>query len=523
VTAPDRVRTYLSDESAAFHGRAEAVWLPADEAELAEVVREANRSGTLLTLSGGGTSITGSRVATCGGAVVSTERIVAPVGEPPPGFERIEAEGFTVFLNRDRRRAVVPPAMTLEALDRLLDRAGLLYPPDPTELSATMGGTVATNASGARSFHYGPTRAWVRRLRVVLPTGEVAELRRGDAPARGGRLRFRADGGEVEVPLPDEDAYRMPRTKNAAGLYLARGMEPIDLFVGCEGLLGAVTEVEVALVERIPKTLTVIGYFRSVSAALDFVDWGATRRASDEGVRLSRQADTRLLSLEYFDGRALAFMREEHPEVPASAAAVLFELPYPDTASDEPYPPNELLSALETELARHDAAENWAVPAARREDVRLFRHALPEAVNDYVRRRAGKIGSDMAVPHAHLREMMDAYERESSAAGVRFLIFGHIGDGHLHLNYLPEDEAEADRALRAYSRLARRAVELDGTISAEHGVGKKTILDPGGRRVPYLQVLYGEGGLRAIAAVKKALDPRGILNIGNMVPAEMVT
>jgi D-lactate dehydrogenase (cytochrome) len=162
------------------------------------------------------------------------------------------------------------------------------------------------------------------------------------------------------------------------------------------------------------------------------------------------------------------------------------------------------------------------VAAGGREDVRLFRHSLPEAVNEFVRRRVGKIGSDMAVPHEQLREMMNAYQEESETSGVRFLMFGHVGDDHVHLNYLPEDEAEAGRALAAYSRLARKAVALGGTISAEHGVGKKTILDEGGRRIPYLDVLLGETGLRAIARVKKALDPRCILNVGNMVPEEML-
>jgi D-lactate dehydrogenase (cytochrome) len=512
ITDPERIRAYLSDESAAFHGEASELFLPANEAELAEVVRVASESRTPLTISGGGTGITGSRVPVGGGAVVSVERMVSIDREPPDGFEALEGPGFSILLNKNAKTAIVPPAITLAALDAMLARHDLLYPPDPTEMSAMIGGTVATNASGARSFHYGPTRAWVRRLRVVLPTGDVAELRRGDPPAQNGVLSFEAGGRTVEVPLPGPADYAMPHTKNAAGLYLAAGMEPIDLFIGCEGLLGVVSEVEIGLVDRPPRSLTVIAYFNSHTDALDFVDAGQT-----EGRSLG------FLSLEYFDARALDFMREKHSGIPQGvAAAVLFEVAYGQAGEHNPYPGGDMLSGLGALLERHRVAHNWAVPGSRREDVRLFRHLLPEAVNEYVRKRAGKLGTDMAVPHDRLRELMDAYETESAACGVRFLIFGHIGNDHVHVNYLPENEEELKRAKQAYTRLARTAVALGGTISAEHGVGKKTIVYEDGRVAPYLDVLYGPAGLEAIAAVKRALDPSGILNLGNMVPAEML-
>jgi D-lactate dehydrogenase (cytochrome) len=439
--------------------------------------------------------------------VLSVERLVHPVGPPPDGFEVAEGDGFTLHVNVAEKRAIAPPSLTLGAIAPILARLGLAYPPDPTEMSASLGGTVATNASGGRSFHYGPTRNWIRRLRVVLPTSEIVELRRGDARAVGHTLHL----GSVEVPLPAPRDYPMPATKNAAGLFLEPGMEPIDLFIGSEGLLGIVTEIEIALVERLQHTLTVVAYFPTRDDALDFVDAGV--------------AETRPLnyfSLEYFDGRSLDFMRPAHPDIPAAGGAVLFEIPYTPAHGHNPYPDSDTLARLRTELDRCHAIADWSVPTQRREDVRRFRHSLPEAVNDFVRQHVGKLGTDMAVPHDRFRELMDAYERESGAAGVPFLIFGHIGDDHVHLNYLPEDEAGAARAKTAYLRLARTAVRLGGTISAEHGVGKKTIPDESGRVIPYLAVQYGEPGLRAVAAVKRALDPKLVLNVGNMVPAEVL-
>jgi len=515
ITDPDRIRGYLADESAAFHGRADKLYLPETEAQVADVVRAANASHTPLTLSAAGTSITGSRVPMDGGAVLSVERMVSVEQAPEGAFQPAEAAGFSVLLDAESRTAVVPPAITLSALDAILARVGLLYPPDPTELSAMMAGTVATNASGARSFHYGPTRSWVRGLRVVLPTGEITDLRRGDGRAKDGCIRFRAEGRAVEILLPTPDQYRMPATKNAAGLYLASDAEPIDLFIGSEGLLGVITQIEIALTARPEQTLTVIGYFDSRDDALDFVDDGVAARAG-------KSDGLAFLSLEYFDARALDFMRDRYPDIPQAAAAVLCEVAHGAAPDHSPYPESDMLARLEAGLGARHARLNWAVPGARREEVRLFRHALPEAVNEYVRSRVGKIGSDMAVPHDRLREMMDAYERESAACRVRFVIFGHIGDDHVHLNYLPEDVDQAGRARQAYARLAETAVALGGTISAEHGVGKKTIVDLEGNSVSYLQVLYGREGLEAIARVKKALDPHCILNVGNMVPEEML-
>ena len=185
-----------------------------------------------------------------------------------------------------------------------------------------------------------------------------------------------------------------------------------------------------------------------------------------------------------------------------------------------PYPPAEMVAGLQAVLRRFGALADWTVPTERRDDLRRFRHSLPESVNEFARAHQGKLGTDLAVPREHFRLMYEAHEAIAGQAKVDFLIFGHIGDAHVHLNFLPRDAEEAARARRAYLQLARRAVELGGTVSAEHGVGKKTIeLEPG-RQVPYLRLMYGEKGLRAVAAVKRALDPTWILNQGNMIPPE---
>jgi FAD/FMN-containing dehydrogenase len=106
--------------------------------------------------------------------------------------------------------------------------------------------------------------------------------------------------------------------------------------------------------------------------------------------------------------------------------------------------------------------------------------------------------------------------RTSSKTEVAYAIFGHIGDCHLHFNFLPRTADELEQMKKASYRLAKRGVELDGTITAEHGVGKKTYVDNGAPK-PYLELMYGRQGLESIAAIKTAIDSNWILNRGNVV------
>lgn len=511
ITDPSRIASYLSDESAAFKGKADIVYLPANEAELVDIVHKANENKTLLTISGAGTSLTGSRVPTLGGAVVSIEKMTS-VAREEKSFEKVTAGECTILVDKVAKRAIVPPGIRLCDLDKMLAPLGLLYPPDPTEMTAMIGGTVATNASGARSFRFGPTRNWVMGMRVVLPTGEVAELKRGGARRNIDTLPIKTVEREISIKLPDPDNYRMPNTKNAAGLFIKKDMEPIDLFIGCEGLLGIISEIEILLVDRIEHTLSVIVFFGKREDALAFVEKSS-----------SPSCEFHFLSLEYFDHRALDFMRGKYPGIPhEKAEAVLIEIPYKEEDKNTPYPKNYLMRHLEEFLVDHNSIANWAVPSARRENVRQFRHSLPELVNEYVRARVGKVAGDLAVPREKFREMMDAYEHECGGSGIRFLMFGHIGDNHIHLNFLPDDHESAKTAKVTYQKLVQKAVSLGGTITAEHGVGKKMIRDASGKEYPCLAAQYGESGMKAIAQVKRTLDPNLILNVGNMVPREML-
>ena len=117
------------------------------------------------------------------------------------------------------------------------------------------------------------------------------------------------------------------------------------------------------------------------------------------------------------------------------------------------------------------------------------------------------------------RDVGKAFARDSAHEGIHHVLFGHMGDCHLHFNFVCRSDDEMARAKTLYTRLARKAIELGGTISGEHGVGKKTISYEG-QTIPYLELMYGRSGLDEIANLKRMLDPNLILNIGNIVPAE---
>ena len=176
---PDEIQDYLSDASYLPGGNASRVSFPENAEEVAEILRNATRTETPVTVSGAGTGTVAGRVP-FGGIVIATDKLnrIASIARDDRTGGRVVAEAGVVLLD----------------LQRAVESEGLLYPPDPTERSCFIGGTIATNASGARTFKYGPTRKYVERLKVALVTGEVVDLSRGELHANR--------HGRIEIPLP---------------------------------------------------------------------------------------------------------------------------------------------------------------------------------------------------------------------------------------------------------------------------------------------------------------------------------
>lgn len=511
TTDDNAIRPYLTDESSSFTGHADRLYFPTSAAEVAQILQEATATGVSVTVSGGGTSITGARVPTGGGRVLATDRLVHP--EPPDSdaaWQRAAAGDGEIYVDAEAMRAVVPPGIRLSDLDGALAPFGLFYPPTLTETSAMVGGTIATNASGARSYHYGPTRAWVDALQLVTADGRLLRVGRGERSATDGVLELDA---KTTVTLPDlPHAHRLTTMKNAAGYFLHPTMDAVDLFVGGEGTLTVITEAHVRLARREDQAVILVAFGSDRDRLLDAAD----------AVRCGLFNPWRTLALEYFDANSLVFMRGSYGDIPDASGAILLELapPTPDQPGDADQRWTNAAGVAgqwSQRLRDYAVVDTWVMLPTEREQARLFRHSLPDRVNDYVRTRRGKLGTDLAVPPEHFRELVCAYD-EAAGQGIRTVLFGHLGEYHLHLNFLADDADQLERALAAYARLARTAVELDGTVSAEHGVGKKQIRLEDGSSVAYLQLMFGLDGLRALAHLKRQLDPAWILNPETVLP-----
>ena len=473
------LQDYLTDASFIRDGHAERVVLPETIDEVAQVLAEANRARTPVTVSGAGTGTVGGRVA-FGGIVLATDRL-----------NHIKS----IVREDGAARGVAEAGVVLSDFQRAVESEGLLYPPDPTERGCFLGGTVATNASGARTFKYGPTRNYITGLKVVLASGEVLELRRGEVHADSHR-RLRI-GKSIEVQLPD---LRMPATrKNATGYFVAPEMDAIDLFIGSEGTLGVICEITARLLPKPEALFSGVVFFENEADVLALV---ADVRA---------QVDAR--AIEFFDGESLNFLREKYSTIPAEAVAALFFEQETTTSTEE-----SVFEQWTTLLDQHHAlTDSWfATNAADQAKLREFRHQLPVLMNEwFARYRQRKVSTDMAVPDEAFPGLFRLYQDALRDSGLRYTIFGHIGDNHVHVNILPRDDAEGARARELYVQFLKHAALVGGTLSAEHGVGKL--------KREYLRLFYSDDQLRALASVKRALDPNGILGRGNIFTEDLFT
>ncbi|KZK73903.1 MAG: FAD-linked oxidase [Pelodictyon luteolum] len=482
---PASIQSYLEDTSNLKTGHTEGVYIPETPEEISALLRDAAALGRRYTISGNGTGTTGGRIP-LGGYIISMEKLNA-IGEPrqtEPGKALMRVQAGAM----------------LEDVQKKAEAAGWFYPPDPTEKLCFIGSTIANNSSGARSFKYGATRRHIERITVILPEGDMLSLRRGEHCANDqGIFRLeRPFRRSIEFHRP---TYRMPETtKHNAGYYTRERMDVVDLFIGSEGTLGVIVEADLILIPLPEKIISAILYFTEMEGLMRFTE---TLRATERSQRPR--------ALELFEEHALGFLRQQYPDTPEHTAGAIF-LEQETTAEDE----EQDLEALFTLVEEHSgmADESWiALDREEQDRMREFRHSLPLLVNEWLsRQEESKVSTDMAVPVPRFRELFDFYRTSCEQQGFVYIIFGHIGDGHVHLNILPRSHMEFLKAKALYLEFIAKVLELGGTLSAEHGIGK---LKSG-----YLAAMYGEEGLREMAALKRTLDPFLILNIGNIIPVE---
>lgn len=505
---------YFTDESRRT-GQAAALAFPSSTAEVCGALLAARERGWCVTVSNARTGIAAGAVPE-GGLLLSLERLnrVRGLRPGPDGslLLRCEAGVALAEVQKGVRTGAFAGSSHWDDASRdclaRLRRTRFFYPPDPTETGAAIGGTIACNASGAHTFLYGPTRPYVQSLTVVLMDGRVLELERGTCQAAAdGRFGIRQADGHVRwgrVP-----SYPWPHTKNAGGYYAAPGMDLVDLLIGSEGTLGIITEAEVRVIPAPETSCAVMTFWPDEAAALRFT----------QAVR-GRRHDLGLEAIEYFGPDALALLRRRRAQIgavsgvpeclPAAAACAIYLDIGVATARLAP-----VLAELAGVIAAQggDPEACWSALAEdERERLRLFRHALPETVNSLIAeiRRTyptvTKLGTDMAVPDECLERVVAMYRSHLDRAGLPYVIFGHIGDNHLHVNILPQNPEQYALGKQIYRRFAEEVVAMGGSPAAEHGIGRL--------KTSFLEVLYGADGVRQMRDVKKVFDPDFRLGAG---------
>jgi D-lactate dehydrogenase (cytochrome) len=509
---------YLTDESKINSTPFDFLYFPKNEEELAAVVRDLHARRIPLTIAGARTGLVGGCVPQ-GGALISLEL-----------FDSVQAIFHDPFSEEWRLRAQT--GVSLKALDGMLrmkkftnletsqddfiqtelkrfkdDTASYFYPPDPTEMSASLGGSVVTNASGARTYRYGPTRAWIRGIRVFLANGEYLDIPRGKyfASPAGRFTVYDTNGNSYSFTIPN---YTLPRTKSTSGIFTAPQMDLIDLFIGSEGIFGIVTRVDVALMKREDKI-----------SIVQFVD--SDEQAIDLTIALRDNPNLQMDFLEFYSTNALNLLRERQrrepsavgmPMLPEDAkSAIFFEMSF------DPRTEKMDFSELEKTIIQCGASieRSWIGYESRELDrFKVFRHLIPETVNEIIAERKKtypglhKLGTDLAVPDEHLRDMWKLYRDGCTKGKFEWLAFGHIGNNHLHINILPRDLKDQENGLDLYAAFAKKAVEFGGAVSAEHGVGKI--------KGKFFKLMYSDEQIDQMRQVKNALDPDGILNPGDI-------
>jgi D-lactate dehydrogenase (cytochrome) len=301
---PDIIRAYLEDYSNIQGGSCDSVMLPENEEDVQSILRQESDKGKKITVSGAGTGVTGGRVP-FGGDLLSLEKL-----------DRIE---YIKVHDDGRGEACLEPGVVLSDFLKKVDEYGLFYPPDPTEKGSSLGGNVSTQASGARSFRFGTTREFVDGLRIIIPTGEILDIRRGEVFASKKRtLSLKLDSGRrLDMRLP---GYNIPSVKNAAGYFIKDGMDAIDLFIGQEGTLGIITAIRLKLLPRLNNLLDCYCFFRRLDDGLDF-----TQKARDAGRKAGKQKTDAVnpISIEFFDYNSLSLLREKHKLIPSYAQAAV--------------------------------------------------------------------------------------------------------------------------------------------------------------------------------------------------------
>lgn len=509
---------YLRDESRQV-GNAESIAFPKSEAEIISSVKEMYEKNIQITTQGARTGLAASAVP-YNGHIINLSKMN-------------KVTGARYDEKRDKFYLIVQPGVLLSELRKYLSNKSFIsndwdeqsinalkymnknqwfYSTDPTETSASMGGIASCNASGAKSYRYGSARDHITGLRVVLADGDVLNIKRGLNIADNNKFQLITESGRlINGQLPK---YKMPDVKkNTSGYFNIPKMDMIDLFIGSDGTLGIISEIEVELNKTQEVNWGVTVFMPDEDKAIDLV-----RAIRQEIIIDNINLQLNPSAIEFFSHKALNMLKYQQKNNAAFSniqeikdnyhTAVYIEIE--SNSDEEVWIEIEKLGDIINSLGG-DEDETWvAYNATNLEKLHNFRHACPECVNmqiDNIKKTdksITKLGTDMSVPDKQLKDAMKMYNEGIEENKLTAVIFGHIGNNHLHVNIIPKDLDEYEKGKELFLIWAEKIAAMGGAVSAEHGVGKL--------KVPFLKKMYNEKEINEMRKLKKIFDPSQILN-----------
>ena len=463
-----------------------AVAVPVDGEDVVSLVTWAAGTGTSLIARGSGSSMSGGAIGN--GVIVDLSRI--------NHLARIDERAKTVWAD---------PGVLWSTLDVAVRRRGLRFPVDPSSGSfCTIGGMVATNASGAHTLRYGSTRAWVKALDCVFSNGDRAVITRGEtAPKRIDAIaRFMRDAHGEIVASDKRRALRHEGVRKESSGYAvhdyATNADLVDLLVGSEGTLAIIVAVQLSLAPVPAATSSVLGSFTSLEEAT-----AAATKAVAAGAATCELLDRSFLA--YAGTSSDESLRER---IEGAAAILLAEVE--GDSKEAAATAAEKLAAAFRESGAKDV--DVALTAEAEHEMWELRHAASPILAALEHSTSMQFIEDGAVPPPKLPDYVQGVRQALAARQVSGVIFGHAGDAHVHVNPLL-DLRQADWREKVSGLLedvVALTARLGGTLTGEHGDGRI--------RTPLLDRVWHKDAIRVFALVKKAFDPENVFNPGVKVP-----
>lgn len=366
---------------------------------------------------------------------------------------------FNKILEIDEKNLIarVQPGVVNKHFQEVVEKIGLFYPPDPASQEyCTLGGNVSENAGGMRAAKYGITKDYVMAIRAVLPNGEL--IRAG------------------KKTIKDVAGY------NVAGILIAS-----------EGSLAVITEITLKLLAKPKFAQSAMGVFPDIQSAMN-----AVYKTMASGVTP--------VAMEFLDNLSIKAVEEKfHKGLPTQAGAILIT----QVDGDIPEQIQWQLQKIEEKFVENGCSD-FKIAQNKEEEADLWfaRRNASQSITIYGKK---KLNEDITVPRSKLPELLERISEVSKKYGFKIPCFGHTGDGNVHTNVMvPDntDEEQLKRGHQAIEEIFKIAIELEGTLSGEHGIGLS--------KAPFMPLAFSQAEMDLFRSIKKAFDPNNILNSGKM-------